>query len=364
MARATSPAGGAHHDPPDADSRARGGLWRPGTVGDAVIGAGPGRGHHLDGQGRGLRVRVLQARRHVRQAAARGGVSSLPRHRQARTAVRPDCHRLDRPAGQAGRDRRGLLPGRHHRRRLGRRPRSVGDARTGRGRTRVLHQSRRVRGAGCTGALRRRPGDRGRDLHPVQVPPGAERDRPADARLPHRARPAPRLRHLARHAPRGTPSAVTTSIEGAADRVRRAGDRLASGPARRQARPRPQGRCAQRRDPAAVRPVPGGAPPHGPPGDRRVGPGRRRVGPGQPAHPGDRIPRRVRGRRRHQRGNSQSRSLLRGPGLGSGLPDHLPAARHARRGHLRRARHVLPGVRPQPRRPGQRHLPQRPGSLR
>ena len=35
-----------------------------------------------------------------------------------------------------------------------------------------------------------------------------------------------------------------------------------------------------------------------------------------------------------------------GQALVVGLPDHLPAARHARRGHLRRARNVLPGVRP------------------
>ena len=37
------------------------------------------------------------------------GVSPLPGHRQAGTAVRPDHDRLDRPAGQAGRNRRGLL---------------------------------------------------------------------------------------------------------------------------------------------------------------------------------------------------------------------------------------------------------------
>ena len=48
----------------------------------------------------------------------------------------------------------------------------------------------------------------------------------------------------------------------------------------------------------------------------RVGHDRRRLDPGRPAHARDAVPRRLRGRRRHQRRHAEGRRVRRGPGRG------------------------------------------------
>ena len=122
----------------------------------------------------------------------RRGAPPLPRHRQAGRAVRagrrsasidPAAKRVETDAGHVRR--------RRPRRRARRRPRPGGDARAA---SRAATSSTRCAGAfalrDVLAELRRRPGDRRRHVDAVQVPAGAERDRAADARLPHRARAA------------------------------------------------------------------------------------------------------------------------------------------------------------------------------
>ena len=158
----------------------------------AVRGARRRRRRRADRQVRRVRLRLLEARRHVRPHDRRCGAppvratSSSPACGSCRPTIA-----VDRPGRQAGgRDRRRHLRGRRAGRRARRRPRPGGDARPGRGRQRVLHRGRRVRAPRRARRLRRRPGDRRRHLDAVQVPAGAERDRAADARLPRRARAA------------------------------------------------------------------------------------------------------------------------------------------------------------------------------
>ena len=95
------------------------------------------------------------------------------------------------PGDQAGRDRRRTVRRRHPGGRPRRRPRSRrprpawSRAATSSTRWRARSPLRDV-----LADVRRRPGDRRRHLDPVQVPAGTERDRAADARLPHRPRSA------------------------------------------------------------------------------------------------------------------------------------------------------------------------------
>ena len=161
-----------------------------------------------------------------------------------------------RPRGQAGRDRRRDLRGGHPggRPRCG--PRPGRHARSGRGGPRVLHGRRGLRPPRRAGGVRGWPGDRGGDVDAVQVPAGAERDGPADARLPDRAGPARPFRDRAGHAAGRAHPAVAGRVGGVARGLRRAGDRLAPRAVGPRPRPGPQGGPAQRRDRPALRPLP------------------------------------------------------------------------------------------------------------
>ena len=73
--------------------------------------------------------------------------------------------------------------------------------------------------AGDSG-IHQRPGNRRRDLYPVQVPAGAERSGAAAARLSHPERGARRLRDQPRHAVRHPDPSVARHFPGAARRLR------------------------------------------------------------------------------------------------------------------------------------------------
>ncbi len=297
------------------------GVRRPGAVEPAVGGARRrGRGD-LDRQGRGLRVRVLEARRHVRTAHGRLGAAPLRRHRQAGRALRADGRSGRSIRGAAGRDRRRLVRGRRDGRRPRRRPRAVGDAGPGRGGPRVLHGRRGVRLPRRPRGVRGRTGRHRRDVDAVQVPAGAERDGPAGARLPHRAGPARAVRDRPRDAARRADPAVAGRLQGGPRGVRGARHRVASR-ATSCASSTPGTGPLRRRHRDAVRPVPRRAEAPRARRRRRLGHVRRRLDPGRPGHAGDAVPRRLRGGRRHQRRDAQGRRVRRGPGRRRGRRDH------------------------------------------
>ena len=72
---------------------------------------------------------------------------------------------------------------------------------------------------------------------PFKCPPAPSETALLDARLPHRPRAARPVAHLTRHAVAGSDPAVARRVEGAAGRVRGAGDRLAPADAGARARP-------------------------------------------------------------------------------------------------------------------------------
>ena len=82
---------------------------------------------------------------------------------------------------------------------------------------------------------------------PFKCPPAPSETALLHARLPRRARAAGRQRDLAGHAARRADPAVAGGVGGAAGGVRRAGHRLAPGPAGARARPGPPGRGPRRR---------------------------------------------------------------------------------------------------------------------
>ena len=109
----------------------------------------------LDRPVRRLRLRLLEARRDVREDDARRRRPAVRVARQAgRPAVAGDDHR-DRPGGAAGDDRRRHPRGRPSRRRARRRLRLRRDARARRSRKRVLLGGRRA--AARRAAARRSP---------------------------------------------------------------------------------------------------------------------------------------------------------------------------------------------------------------
>ena len=172
------------------------------------------------------------------------------------------------------------------------------------------------------GRLRGRTGDRRRHLDPVQVPAGAERDRAADARLPHRARAARPLRDLARHAAAGAPS-----------RRRRPRRRRCSSPSPSAASSgTPSGWCASSTPPARSRCSATAArcPTTCSSASRCTGrrPSSRQSGltvdgwiPVDPLTLETAVPGRLRGRRRDQRRHAEGRRVRRGPGGRRGRPD-------------------------------------------
>ena len=173
-------------------------------------------------QGRCVRLRLLQARRDVRPAAAAGRPAPVPRHRQAGRAVRADDRALDRSRGEARRDRRRNVRRGHPDRRARRRPRSRRHARPRRRRPRVLLGRGRVRAARHAPAVRARSGDRRRLRQVVQVPAGAERDGAAAPRLPDRTRTPRRDGDHAGDAVRHADPAVARHVPRDPRRVRRA----------------------------------------------------------------------------------------------------------------------------------------------
>ncbi len=209
---------------------------------------------------------VATAVRHPYRDVVKPGV------RFVQTTVRsidPTARRVETDAGRVRCRRDG--------RRTGCRPRSVGDAGTGRRRPRVLHGRRRVRDARCARAVSRRARDRRRHLDAVQVPARAERDRVVGARLPDRARAARTIGSGVGHASAGADPAIPRRVGGADRCVRGTQHRVASEPARARARSGPKDRVARRRRGDAVRLVPRCA--RAPRAGRRagVGPLRRRL---------------------------------------------------------------------------------------
>ncbi len=214
------------------------------------------------------------------------------------------------------------------------RPRSGGDARaaskaaTSSTRWPAPSPARRAR------RLRWRAGRRRRLLHPVQVPAGAERDGAARARSCWCARAAGPVRGPPRDAVAGAHPAVAAGVGGAPRGVRRTGHRVA----RRSTLVRgldPERKVALLGDEAAGDEMRYdlflGVPKHRVPAVvAESGHDRGRLGPGRFAHAGDPLPRRVRGRRRHERRHAQGGRLLRGPGGRRGRPPHR--SRPRRRG--------------------------------
>ena len=123
------------HARPDPGSRVR----RSRAEHAALRGVRRRRGRDVDRPDRRVRVRVLQARRHVRGARARGRPPAVPARHEAGRPVRAGDDHLDRPRGEAGHDRPGHLRRRRAGRRARRRPGRRGDAGARRDRQRVLH---------------------------------------------------------------------------------------------------------------------------------------------------------------------------------------------------------------------------------
>ena len=195
---------------------------------------------------------------------------------------------------------------------------------TRRGRARVLHRGRRVRAARRARRVRRRARRRRRDLDAVQVPAGAERDRAARARLPPERGLRDR-RDLAGDAACRADPAVTRRVAGAARGVRRARHRVAC----------PDRWCAAL-DPDAQVALLGdgtelpydlflGVPKHRAPAWSSTS-GLTVDGwiPVDPLDAGDAVPRRVRGRRRHERRHAEGGRVRRGTGRRRRRRDHRP----------------------------------------
>ena len=196
--------------------------------------------------------------------------------------VETDCRHLRR-----GRARRGPR----------RRPRPGGDARSRGGRPRVLHGRRCLRAPRRARRLRGWPGRRRGHLHAFQVPARAQRDRSADGRLPHPARPSRRPATISLVMPFGapippSPDASAVLLEAFAERgIRWVPDSLVTGLD-------PQRRVALLSDGSelAVRPVPRHPRPPRARGRRPLGHDGRRLDPGGPADARDRVPGRLRRR--------------------------------------------------------------------
>ena len=243
-----------------------------------------------------------------------------------------------------------------------------------RGRPRVLHGGRRVRAARRARRASRAAGSIvGVTSTAVQVPAGAERDRADDARLPRPTRGSAssprsrwscrcrcrsrRHRRRRRCSSRPSPSAASTW---------HAEQRRAARSTRR----------ARWRSSATTPSCPYdlflGVPVHRAPAVVvEVRAHRRRLDPGRPADARDLVPRRLRGRRRHQRRHAEGRRVRRGAGRGGRRRDHRPGPRDGRRLRVRRPRDLLPRVRRRRRSPrstcsssraSRRRAPSRPAS--
>ena len=260
------------------------GLRRPGADDEAVRGARRRRRRDADRQGRGLRLRLLEAGRDVRatdrrrRCCTRTATSSSPACASCRPTIRsidPAARRVETDAGAFEGDVLVVALG------ADLHPAATpGLVEAGHEFYTVAGRLRRSRRAG---RLRRRPGDRRRHVDAVQVPAGAERDGAADARLPHRAGAPRAIGDRPGHAAAGADPAVARRVEGAARGVRRARHRVA-----------PRATLVRELDPAAkvARFADGsempfdlflGVPVHRvPDGRRRVGHVRRRLDPGRP----------------------------------------------------------------------------------
>ena len=319
-------------------------------------------------QGDGLRLRVLEARRHVRAGARRRGASTPTRdlvkpgvtlRAGHDPSIDPAAKRVETDAGPFDADILVVALGAD----------LHPDATPG-----LLeggHEFYTVAGAfALRDVLADFAGGRvivGRHLHAVQVPAGAQRDGPADARLPDRARAARAVRDLpgdaaararSRRRPRRRRRCSTRFAERGIDwhperLVRGARPRRARWPCSATA-PRCRTTCSSASR-CTGRPTVVEA----------SGMTRRRLDPRRPADARDVVPRRLRRRRRDQRRHAEGRRLRRGPGRRS---SPTRSSRRIRGGptrrRLRRPRDVLPRVRRRPGGQGRRHLRQRPGPVR
>ena len=191
----------------------------------------------------------------------------------------------------------------------------------------------RVRAPRRAGELRRRPGHRRRDVHAVQVPAGAERDRAVDARLPHRPGAARQVRASRSSCRSRVPDpAVAGRVEGACSPR---SPSVGSNGIR-------SGWCAASTRSRGVAVLSDGAempydlflgvPVHRAPAVVEAsGTDRRRLDPGEPAHARDLVSRRLRGRRRHERRNPEGRRLRGGTGRGRRRRDRRADPRHPAR---------------------------------
>ena len=284
----------------------------------AVRGVRRRRRRRAHRQDRRLRLRVLEARRDVRARAPpnRCGTRTATSSSRACSSCSRRSARSTRR--QARRDRRRHVRRRRPRRRARRRPPSR--------RRRRAWSRAATSSTPCAGAFALRDVladfdggrvDRRGDVDAVQVPAGAERDRAADARLPDRPRRARRSRRSrwscrCRCRSRRRPTRPKALLAAFAERgiewhpqtLVRALD--------------PERQVALLGD--------GGEMPYdlflGVPVHRapavvaESGLTRRRLDPGRPAHARDALPRRVRGRRRHQRRHAEGGRVRRGPGGG------------------------------------------------
>ena len=254
----TAPSGVGRYVPADAHPGARCRVRWSGADDPAVRRVRRRRRRRADRPERRLRVRVLEARRHVRARRRRRGRATPTATSSSRAcgSCRRRCGRSIRPPGASRPTPGPSTPTSWWSRSA---PTCIPTATPGlrRGRPRVLHGRRRLRAARRAGRLRRRPGDRRRHLDAVQVPAGPERDRAADARLPHASGVCRDASEISLVMPLGvpippSPAASEALLAAFAER----GIELAPRAAGARARPGPQGRPAQRRRRDALRPVP------------------------------------------------------------------------------------------------------------
>ena len=292
-------------------------------------------------------------------ADARG--PPVRRRGQARCALRPGDHPRDRPRRRSVDDRRRHVRRGRPRRRARRATCTRSDSGAGRGRPRVLHRS--PGRSPLRDVLAEFDGGRvvvGRHVDAVQVPAGAERDaRCSCTTCSTRGASCDRSTDRPRHAVRRADPAVAGGV--APRSWRRSTSAGSSGfprPGGRGARPRAARRPAERRHRAALRPLPRRARAPGSRSRRRRGHDRGRLDPGRPARRCEtRFPGVYAVGDVTSVGTPKAGVFAEGQAAVVAERDHGASARRWTDAGLRRARHLLPGVRTRPDRHGRRVLP-------
>ena len=320
-----------------------------------VRGARRRRRGHADRQGRGLRLRLLQAGRDVRRAGPRrrcvhrtatssSRVCASCRPTSARSTPRPAASRPTPARSTATSWWSRSAPTSTRRRRPGWSRRATSSTRW----------PGRSPPATCW-RLRRRARRRRCHVDAVQVPTGAERDRAADARVPHRAWAAGRS-EIALVMPLPVP--IPPSPDASKAILEAFAERGIEWHPSHLVRELDPARKVARFDDGTEMPfdlflgVPR-APRAG--RGRRVGDVRRRLDPGRSGDAGHPVAGRLRRRRRDERRHAQGRRVRRGTGRRRRRRDHRHGARRHRR-RVRRTGRVLPRVRRPRCRRRRRHL--------